>query len=104
MGDLTGFRELKKIKFNNFHEAYEWGGFVLAKMGACWRLYNKEGYPLTGIAHTIKLGTFGDLECELGASKFECDMSDIVEKDAGLRRMITTMIDKRLKENEVVIQ
>ncbi|HEC63970.1 hypothetical protein LCGC14_2849540 [marine sediment metagenome] len=95
---LIGFKGLEKISFHNYNNAYKWGSFfVLAKMGACWRLYTKEGYPMSGPAHTIKLGTFGDLECSVGAHEFEIEMHDKVEEYQGLKRMINTMIDEREK-------
>lgn len=95
---LSGFKNLETIQWHGAHDARKWGDYVLARWGATWKLYTKEGYPLTSSAHHIHLGTFGDLECKVGAKEWEVDMHEIHDKVDGLRTMINAMIDERMKK------
>jgi len=96
---LIGFKDLKTIKpeFGHFHEAYEWGTCILGKMGACWRVYTKEGYQLrVRPSHSLELGSFGTLTSKLGASEEEYDIMDLMEEYRGLKNLISYMIKEEI--------
>ena len=98
---LIGFSELKAItpEFGYFHDTYAWGeDFVFGRKGACWRLYSKEGYPLTRDSHSITLGSFGMLTSKLGASEQEYDIRDLTEDYEGLKNLIRYMIEEKSKK------
>ena len=85
---LSGFGDLVPIKFQNAHEAFSWGEFVLANHGATWRLYNKYGVPFTERMHSIYLDGSGNLKCSVGARREDYYLDDIYETNNGLINMI----------------
>lgn len=89
---ISGFGNLVPIKFQNTHEAFAWGeDFVLAKRGACWKLYNKYGVPFTESMHSIHLDGGGNLKCSVGAHREDYYLDDIVETNNGLINMIKAL-------------
>lgn len=102
--DLKGFKtcEPAVADFDNFHECYKVdGGLIAGCFGACWKLYTKEGYPLTRASHSFTMDDWGNtIISKLGSTEVEYDFRDLVEQDIGLRRMIMALIHKSNSEDD----
>lgn len=99
---LLGFGSLKefKPKWGYFHDSCKWGeNIVFGRLGACWRMYTIEGFPLTRSSHSLEIDNWGHtIISKLGSSKVEYDFDDLQSTANGLRNMIKQMIEENQLE------
>ena len=91
---LIGFGDsIEKVEYKSYHKAYKWGNeFYFVKSVSVWKLINKYGMPFTDTMHSFKIGTWGDLEGQVGAAEYTYRMDEIYAMNNGLKNMISDMI------------